>query len=101
MYESIIAFDADAHAETVAKFGPLKPYLIAIRPGHMSGINLGIKNGLNLGFLSFSLKLISSFWNVSIPPTPDPHITPILDKSIFSRFSSESFTASSAAIIPN
>ena len=82
MYESIIAFDADAHAETVAKFGPLKPYLIAIRPGHMSGINLGIKNGLNLGFLSFSLKLISSFWNVSIPPTPDPHITPILDKSI-------------------
>ena len=49
MYESIIAFDADAHAETVAKFGPLKPYLIAIRPGHMSGINLGIKNGLNRG----------------------------------------------------
>ena len=58
------------------------------------GINLGIKNGLNLGFLSFSLKLISSFWNVSIPPTPDPHITPILDKSIFSRFSSELFIAS-------
>ena len=43
MYESIIAFDADAHAETVAKFGPLKPYLIDIRPGAMSAINLGIK----------------------------------------------------------
>ena len=61
MYESIIAFEADAQAETVAKLGPLNPYLIAISPGHISGINLGIKNGLNLGCLSFSLKFINSF----------------------------------------
>jgi hypothetical protein len=54
LYESIIAFEPEAHADTVAKFGPLKLYLIAIKPGHISGINLGIKKGLNLGFLSFS-----------------------------------------------
>ena len=67
----------------------------------MSGISLGMKKGLNLGFLSFSLKLINSFWNVSIPPTPEPHITPTLDKSILSKLIFEFSIASSAAIIPN
>ena len=46
-----MAFEPDAHAETVAKLGPLKSYFIAIRPGQISGISFGIKKGLNLGFL--------------------------------------------------
>ena len=33
----------DAHAETVAKLGPLNPCRIEITPGAMSGINLGMK----------------------------------------------------------
>ena len=56
----------------------------------MSGISLGIKKGLNLGFLLFSLKFMSSFWNVSIPPTPDPQITPNLFLSILFKSIPES-----------
>jgi len=38
---SIIALVEEAHAETVAKFGPLKPYFIEIDPAAISAIILG------------------------------------------------------------
>ena len=39
----------EALTETVVKFGPLKLYFIEMWPAGISEINLGIKNGLNLG----------------------------------------------------
>ena len=73
-----MALEDDAQAETVAKFGPLKPCLIEICPGAISAIIFGMKNGLNLGVPSPLLKLVTSFWKVSNPPIPEPQITPIL-----------------------
>ena len=58
---SIIAFAEDAQAETVAKFGPLKPFLIEIIPGAISGIILGIIKGLNLGVPSPEANPSTSF----------------------------------------
>lgn len=42
-------FADDAHADTIAKLGPLNPYFIEICPAVMSGSNLGIIKGLNRG----------------------------------------------------
>ena len=42
---SPMAFALDAQAETVAKFGPLKPWCIAIAPAPMSMIIIGTMNG--------------------------------------------------------
>ena len=88
----------DAQAETVAKFGPLKPYFIEICPGAISIIILGIKNGLNLGVPSPLLNSVISSMNVLNPPIPDPQITPALSgfkvvKSIFASFTASSTDA--------
>ena len=79
-----MALEAEAQAETVAKFGPLNPYLMEIKPGAISAIILGIKKGLNLGFSLPAAKLSTSFWKVSSPPIPAPHITPT--RSLSTRF---------------
>ena len=47
--ESIIEFVEEAQAETVVKFGPLKPNLIEICPEAISAIIFGIKKGLKRG----------------------------------------------------
>ena len=57
----MIALAEEAQAETVAKFGPRKPYLIEIIPGAMSAIILGIKKGLKRGVPSPSAKFSTSF----------------------------------------
>ena len=56
-----MAFAEDAQAETVAKLGPLKPFLIEIIPGAISGIILGIIKGLNLGVPFPEAKSRTSF----------------------------------------
>ena len=55
-----MALAEDAQAETVAKFGPLKPYFMEIIPGAMSEIIFGMKNGLNRGVPLPSPKLKTS-----------------------------------------
>ena len=45
----MMAFVAVAQAETVAKFGPRKPYLMEICPAAISEMILGIKKGLKRG----------------------------------------------------
>ena len=52
-----MALEEEAQAETVAKLGPLNPYLMEISPGAMSAIILGIKKGLNRGFSPPAAKL--------------------------------------------
>ncbi len=94
-----MAFAAEAQAETVAKFGPLKPYLIEIIPGAMSAIIFGIKKGLKRGISLPAAKFSTSFWKVSNPPIPDPQITPTLDLSTASRSNPASWMASSEATI--
>ena len=87
-----MAFDADAQADTVAKFDLLKPYLIEIKPGAISAIILGIKK-LNL---DFHLKLQNSalrFGKVS-KPIPAPQITPTSSLSTFSKGRAASSKAS-------
>ena len=41
-----MALADEAQAETVAKFGPLRPCLMEIIPGAISGIILGIMKGV-------------------------------------------------------
>lgn len=52
----MMAFVEVAQADTVAKFGPLKPYFIDIIPAAISVINFGMKNGLNRGIAGFFMK---------------------------------------------
>ncbi|MCY1512817.1 hypothetical protein D9M68_472930 [compost metagenome] len=80
-----MALVADAHAETVEKFGPRKPYFIEMWPGAMSIITFGMKNGLIRGVPSPKKKFFISSWNVLKPPIPDPQITPTRLVSIFSQ----------------
>src|SRR5215216_1641618 len=91
---SIIAVVEVAHADTVVKFGPIKPCLIEIHPDAISTITLGIKYGLILGVPSPLAKSITSCWKVEKPPLPEPQITPIRVLSSFSRSRPESFNAS-------
>ena len=44
-----MAFDEEAQADTVAKFGPLSSCFIEMSPGAISEIIFGIKKGLNRG----------------------------------------------------
>src|ERR1700722_6849240 len=85
----------EAHAETVEKFGPRKPYLMEIWPGAISAIIFGIKKGLKRGEPSPFAKLTTSSKNVFNPPMPEPQITPIRLVSSWLKSSPASFTASS------
>ena len=64
-------------------------------PGAISGISFGMKKGLNLGVPSPFVYVIISFWIVSNPPIPEPHITPTLSLLTLSSIIPESFIASS------
>ncbi len=75
MAASPIAWAEPAHAETVAKLGPLEPMSIATRPDAMLGSVIGTTNGDSLlGPLVMSVSVPCS--NVSIPPMPVPTSTP-------------------------
>ena len=52
VYASMRAWVEDAHADTIPKLGPRKPYIMDICPAAMSAIIFGIKNGLNRGLFS-------------------------------------------------
>ena len=60
-----MAFVADAQAETVVKFGPLKLYFMEMCPAGISEMSFGIKKGLNLGTPLPVPKLIDSLKKVS------------------------------------
>ncbi len=65
-----------AHAETVAKLGPIAPVMIAIWPAPTFAMPIGMKNG---EILSGPRSPISSTLSNSVftPPSPDPTITPV------------------------
>ena len=67
-----------------------------ICPAGISEINLGIKKGLNLGKPLPVAKPEDSLKKVSIPPIPEPQITPALSEFIELTSNSEDFIASSA-----
>ena len=46
-----MAFDEEAQADTVAKYGPLKPCLIEITHGAISGIILGMKKAEFINYI--------------------------------------------------
>ena len=63
-------------ADTTAKFGPLKPYMIETLPEIMLMIAPGIRNGE----MRRGPRLTASVWLSSIrgkPPMPDPTMHPI------------------------
>src|SRR5688500_5525638 len=93
---SMIAVVDVAHADTVEKLGPIKPYFIEIHPAAISTITYGIKYGLMRGVPSPLAYSMISCWNVKKPPFPDPHITPTRVLSILSSARPESFKASAA-----
>ena len=64
------------HAVTIARFGPLSPYLIDKCPEIMFMIEAGTKNGLILRGPRFvSSACVSSI--IGKPPMPEPTMTPI------------------------
>ena len=75
-----ILWPADEQAETIDKFGPLSPYLMATVPEAMFFIEPGTKKGEIL-FGPLSLSIREFFSIVSKPPIPEPIDTPILSKS--------------------
>lgn len=67
---------------------PRNPYLIEMAPEAILTILFGMKNGLNLGVPFPNLYSPNCSSKVEIPPSPQPHITPIrflfkVSKSIF------------------
>ena len=96
-----MALVEDAQADTVQKFGPLKPYIIEICPAERSEIILGIKYGLNLGVPSPFANSATSCSKVVIPPIPAPQITPIRSRSSVAVSMPESSMASLAQMMAN
>src|SRR4051812_12944074 len=78
---------------------PMKPYLREIIPDAIFVINRDTKKGLNRGSKPDATYSFTSFSNVSIPPWPDPQITPTSkgDDNVL-RSKPESLIASAAAI---
>ena len=89
-----------AQAVTTQAEGPWMPSVIAICPVAMLAIIIGMKNGL-----IFDGPLAKSFsyctWRVCIPPIPAPTKTPVRSRSIFSRSSAASLSASLDAATAN
>ena len=89
-------WDADAHALTTQKFGPLKPYFIDTRPAAMSVIIMGTRNGDTRPGPRES-NLACSISRVFRPPIPEPMIVPMRARSSVLRSSPESLITCSAA----
>ena len=92
----------EAHAETVAKLGPRKPYLMEMTPPGILTIILVMRKGLKRGVPSPSVK--NSFISLKkwvTPPMPEVSMTPTSSKSVFSEVMPESAMASSAATMSN
>ena len=69
-----------AHAETVAKLGPMAPHAIAIWPAPTFAIPIGMKNGeIRSGPRSAMTRTLSN--SVWTPPRPEPRITPVRSAS--------------------
>ena len=77
---SPIAWPPVAQADTVVKFGPVIPKLIAICPAPTFGMPIGMKNGLiRSGPRSALIEMPST--SVPTPPSPVPRITPVRSAS--------------------
>ena len=89
---------AEEQADTIDKFGPLKPYLIAMFPDAIFIIEPGTKNGeILLG--PFSVRIMAFSSMVESPPIPELTDTPIFSNSYESK-KPESLMASIAAAVP-
>ena len=65
-----------AHADTVAKFGPIAPVAMATWPAPTFAMPIGMKNGeIRSGPRSPITSTLSN--SVATPPSPDPTITPV------------------------
>ena len=69
-----------AQAETVVKFGPVMPKLIATWPAPMFGMPIGMRNGL---IRSGPRRAFVENPSISVPtpPSPVPRITPVRSAS--------------------
>ena len=74
--DSPIAWPPVAHADTVVKFGPVMPKLIAIWPAPVFGMPIGTRNGLMRSGPRSTFAVMPST-SVPTPPRPVPRITPV------------------------
>jgi len=95
---SPIEFVPVAHAVTVQEFTPFAPKAIETCPVAISGIIIGMKNGLTRR-APFSNNVEYWFSNVSIPPIPEPIQTPTFGAISSVIVKSASLTAANAATI--
>ena len=65
-----------AHADTVVKFGPVMPKLIAIWPAPTFGMPIGTRNGLMRSGPRRTFTVMPST-RVPTPPRPVPRMTPV------------------------
>src|SRR5438093_1454027 len=74
-YPSPTAWAPDAHADTMQKFGPIKPNAIAMWPAAALAMSAGTMNGLTRPG-PFSSRTLCWFNSHSIPPIPVANTTP-------------------------
>ena len=79
-HASPIAWPPVAQAETVVKFGPVIPKLIAIWPAPTLGMPIGMRNGLIRSGPRRALVVMPST-RVPTPPRPVPRMTPVRSAS--------------------
>ena len=99
---SPMAWPPVAHAETVAKLGPVMPKLIATWPAPTFGIPIGIRNGLIRSGPRRAFVEMPSM-SVPTPPSPVPRMTPVRSASSPSNRSGSPASSSAwrAATSPN
>ena len=81
---SPMAWPPVAQAETIAKFGPRAPVLMATCPAATLGMPIGMKNGLIRSGPRSTLIVMLSM-SVPTPPSPVPRMTPVSSASVPSR----------------
>ena len=75
-----MAWPPVAQADTVVKFGPVMPKVIATWPAPTFGIPIGMRNGLMRSGPRVAFVEIPST-RVPTPPSPVPRITPVRSAS--------------------
>ena len=97
---SPIPWVAVAQALTMARFGPLKPYITERSPEIMLMMLMGTKNGeTRRGPRSLMTRVVSSI--VPMPPMPEPICTPMRSALASVTSSPESLIASMPAAMPS
>ena len=86
--DSPMAWPPVAHADTVAKFGPVIPKLIATWPAPTFGMPIGMRNGLIRSGPRSALVEMPSM-SVPTPPSPVPRMTPVRSASSPSKRSGQ------------